>query len=66
MQTMKVKGMSCGHCSAAVTEALEKIDGITSVTVDLLAGKAEWEESQPVDREVVKKAIFDIGFDPED
>lgn len=32
MTTLKVKGMTCGHCEAAVRKALEAVDGVTAVT----------------------------------
>ena len=38
--TLKVTGMSCGHCVKAVTEALEAVDGVRSAEVDLTAGRA--------------------------
>jgi len=33
-----VTGMTCGHCSSAVTEELSKVPGVQQVTVDLVAG----------------------------
>jgi copper chaperone len=38
--TLKVKGMTCGHCVAAVTTALEDTPGVRSARVDLEAGQA--------------------------
>jgi copper chaperone len=63
MTTIIVKGMSCNHCVMSVTKALEAIPGVASVKVDLLAGKASFEETAPVDAAVVKKAIEKIGFE---
>ena len=63
MPTISVKGMSCNHCVMSVTKALEAIPGVSSVTVDLLSGKASFEETAPVDLAVVKKAIEKIGFE---
>ena len=37
---LEVKGMSCNHCSAAVKGALEKVEGVQGVQVDLAAGAA--------------------------
>ena len=37
-QTFDVVGMTCGHCASAVTEELTALDGVTDVTVDLVAG----------------------------
>ena len=38
--TLEVKGMSCGHCVGTVKSALEGIEGVDSVKVDLKAGEA--------------------------
>lgn len=32
MITLKVEGMTCGHCEAAVRSALETVPGVTRVT----------------------------------
>ena len=37
-QTFNVVGMTCGHCSSAVTEELKALDGVTDVRVELVAG----------------------------
>jgi copper chaperone CopZ len=37
-QTFPVTGMTCGHCVSAVSSELKEIDGVTDVTVDLVAG----------------------------
>ena len=62
-KTLIVDGMSCGHCVAAVTEALEEIDGkevkidldSREVLVDIDASDAE-----------IRDAIEAIGFDLEE
>lgn len=61
--TITVNGMSCQHCVASVTKALNDIDGITGVKVDLASKTATYEEEKPVDPETVKKAISAIGFE---
>ena len=38
--TYFVPGVSCGHCSAAVTAEVEKLAGVSSVDVDLKAKRA--------------------------
>ncbi len=34
--TYKVTGMSCEHCVGAVTSELSRLDGVSTVTVDLV------------------------------
>jgi len=63
MPSITVKGMSCNHCRMSVTKALEAIPGVANVNVDLLSGKASYDETAPVDLAVVRKAIEKIGFE---
>ena len=37
-QNFSVDGMTCGHCASAVTQELKAVQGVTHVTVDLVAG----------------------------
>lgn len=39
LQSFDVKGMTCGHCVRAVTEAIGQIDPGARVEVDLDAGR---------------------------
>lgn len=63
METLKVSGMSCQHCVASVTKALEELTGIEDVTVSLEAGEVSY-TSNGTERQTVKDAISSIGFDP--
>jgi copper chaperone CopZ len=47
----------------AVTRALEKIDGVKNVKVDLTKAEATFDEIKPVDMEVVKERIRKAGYD---
>lgn len=38
--TLKIEGMTCGHCERAVRGALEGVAGVRSVNVDLRGGTA--------------------------
>jgi len=55
--------MSCQHCVASVTKALNDIEGISDVKVDLEAGSATYNENSPVTIEAIKDAISRIGFE---
>ncbi len=63
MQTINISGMSCGHCSGAVTKALSEIEGISDVSVDLEKKQATYNESQPVSVDLIKETIAKIGFE---
>lgn len=65
MKVLKVEGMRCGHCKAAVEEAAAKIPGVSQPVVDLEARELRYEESAPVDEAALRQAIFAIGFDPQ-
>jgi copper chaperone len=56
----KVEGMSCQHCVAAVTRAIQEQDTGAQVTVDLAAGKVAVESGASVD--TLKAAIDDAGY----
>ena len=62
MPTIKITGMSCQHCVASVTKALNEIDGVKNVNVNLEKGEATYEEEKPVPVETVKEAITRTGF----
>jgi copper chaperone len=38
-RTFAVTGMTCQPCAAKVTDAVQQVTGITTVTVDLAAGR---------------------------
>ncbi len=63
-KSIEVKGMSCNHCVQSVTKALSGIEGLANVKVDLIDGKATFEELQPVSEAAIKAIIKDIGFEP--
>ncbi|HKK33782.1 MAG TPA: heavy metal-associated domain-containing protein [Desulfomicrobiaceae bacterium] len=63
MKTIKVGGMSCGHCTASVQKVLEGFPEIGRVEVSLEKGEASFEEKRPVDPSKVKEAIRKIGFE---
>lgn len=61
MATVKIKGMSCQHCVASTTKALESITGISNVSVNLEKGEASYDGD--VSMETIKDAILKIGFE---
>lgn len=40
MTELKIEGMSCSHCSAAVERALKEVPGVNAAEVNLEAGTA--------------------------
>ena len=62
VKTMKIEGMMCGHCEAAVKKALEAIDGIASAEVSHTDGTAVVTLSKPVENAVLRKAVEDKDY----
>lgn len=63
MTTIKIKGMSCNHCVVAVDKALNEIEGIKDVKVDLQKGEATFEEAKTVDMNIVRERIKKAGYE---
>ncbi len=61
MITLEIKGMTCGHCVHAVTEALQGVAGVEQVLeVNLQTGKATLQgEADPA---ALVKAVEDEGY----
>jgi len=58
-----VEGMHCESCSAAITDALEKIDGVEVATADHAAGSAEATFRSPeVTPERLEAEIEGLGY----
>ena len=56
-KTMKIEGMMCGHCEAAVKKALEALPQVDEAVVSHEAGTAIVTLNAEVDDEVLKKAV---------
>lgn len=64
--TLKVSGMTCGHCEKSVKTALMGVDGVASVIVSLSEGTAEVEyDASKAEVGKMKTAVEDQGYDVE-
>ena len=63
MTSIKIRGMSCQHCVMAATKALNALDGVKDVKVDLKSGVATYEEIKAVDPKAVAEAIKKVGYE---
>ncbi|MFZ3577775.1 copper chaperone CopZ [Virgibacillus sp. DJP39] len=61
---LDVKGMTCGHCKSSVKGALEEVDRVTSVEVNLSTGKVNvtYDQAQ-VSVADMRKSVEDKGYD---
>ncbi|MBX3143955.1 MAG: heavy-metal-associated domain-containing protein [Trueperaceae bacterium] len=57
---LKIDGMSCSHCQAAVKGALASVAGVQAVEVDLGAGLAKIEGS--ADLGALIRAVEEEGY----
>lgn len=59
--TIKVTGMTCGHCVAAVTKSLSKVSGVDQTEVSLETGQAV--VTGNTDPSALLAAIKDAGYE---
>lgn len=62
-ETFTVTGMTCDHCTNAVTTELSRLDGVTKVDVDLATGAVTVESTEPLDRASVADAVDEAGYE---
>lgn len=60
--TYTVKGMSCGHCAASVTEEVSGISGVSAVNVDVAGGKVTVTSETTLDVQAVDAAVTEAGY----
>jgi copper chaperone len=58
-----VNGMTCGHCAAAVTKALEELPGVSQVQVNLTNGRVTFASAGPIPSEELARAIKNAGYE---
>jgi copper chaperone len=59
-----IEGMGCEHCVKAVTSALEALEGVTNVRVDLEGGKAVIDVAGDSASDAdIRAAIDEAGYD---
>jgi copper chaperone CopZ len=64
--TLRVTGMTCGHCVQAVTDELTALSGVQDVDIELVAGGASTvrlTSEQPLDGEAVRAAVDEAGYE---
>ncbi|MBF6436955.1 heavy-metal-associated domain-containing protein [Nocardia cyriacigeorgica] len=60
--TYIVTGMTCGHCVSSVKSEIGKIDGVTSVDVDLASGRVSVDSAAPLADADVAAAVDEAGY----
>ena len=58
---IKIEGMSCGHCKAAVEKALRAVAGVETAVVDLEKKQAVVTGNAAM--EAMREAVEDAGYE---
>ena len=64
--TYSVSGMTCGHCTSAVTEEISKLAGVQEVRIDLVAGgtsAVHVTSEAALDEAAVREAVDEAGYE---
>lgn len=59
---LSVQGMTCDGCAARVREALQAVEGVISVKVELKEGEAEVHAKKGLDPQELVEAVEKAGF----
>lgn len=59
---IKIDGMYCDHCVKSVTKALESINGVSKVKVNLETKEAIITSKVNLDLNLIKEKITDLNF----
>jgi len=66
MNKMKVKGMVSPDCMATVSKAVETVEGVENVNVNLATGEVTYGPAECVDISILREAVKDAGYEVED
>lgn len=61
-KTLKIEGMTCGHCVMSVTKELEKVPGAANVQVDLASASAHLTTDGSVTDAQLAEAVDEAGY----
>ena len=55
--------MTCQHCVNSVTEEVTRIDGVSSVTIDLTTGTVDIESAGELSSTELASAVEEAGYE---
>jgi copper chaperone CopZ len=61
--TYQIKGMTCGHCEAAVSGELTRLAGVQAVAADAATGVARVTSAAPLPVDEVRAAVDEAGYE---
>ena len=59
--TLKIEGMTCGHCVASVKQTLQELDGVTVETVAVGTATVQYDPTL-ASVEQIAEAVGDAGY----
>lgn len=62
-KVMTIEGMMCGHCTGRVQKALEAVEGVSTVSMNLEAKTATVELSAEVSDDALTAAVTEAGYE---
>ncbi len=60
--TYTVTGMTCGHCAGSVSDAIQKLDGVRDVQVDVATGQVTVTSDHDLPEDEVREAVSEAGY----
>jgi len=63
VKTLKVEGMTCGHCKMRVEKALNAVKGVENATVNLEAKEVTINISEDINDQTLIDAVTDAGYE---
>lgn len=63
--TVKIKGMTCGHCEGRVSAELLKISGISDVKASAQDGQVTFESLEAIQEDLINGAVIQAGYSVE-
>jgi copper chaperone len=61
-RSLEVTGMTCDHCASAVRAEISKLAGISTVEVDIAAGRVLIAGSPLPDEAALRAAVEEAGY----
>ena len=60
--TVKIKGMTCGHCEGRVNTELGKLNGVTDVSASAATAEAVVTSAAALDAQQISEAVIAAGY----
>ncbi|OQW63378.1 MAG: hypothetical protein BVN29_16905 [Nitrospira sp. ST-bin5] len=60
--TLKITGMTCGHCVGQVTKALTQLDGVQVKTVKVGEARVDYDQREITSVDIAR-AVNELGYE---